>query len=166
MKKIVIVSIFVIIILLISFLFFRYNRDERIIGKNLRILKLTISKSKDDSNLTLIGKTQKIQSLFTVDCRVVVEYKQIPEINDLNELITVYQQYFRLIDDIKVNFYDISIKMMDDRNSAHVLMTAKATGTDPQNYEKISEVKEVQMIWKKINDKWKITELKALKTLH
>lgn len=166
MKKIIIVLIFVIIILLIIFLFLSYDRDERIIRKNLRILKATTSKSKDDNNLTLIAKTQKIQSLFTDECRVIVEYKQIPEIDNLNELLAVYQQYFRLVDDIKVNFYDTSIRIMNDRNSADVLMTAKATGTDPQDHEKISEAREVQMIWKKIDNKWKIAEVKALKTLH
>ena len=166
MKKVKVIAISAFIILVTVFLFLTGNRDEKIISKSLRILAQTISKSKDDNNLILITKTQKIQSLFANDCRLTIEYDLAPEIEGLDELTAAFHQFYKLTDKIKVDFYDISITIAESRLAAKINMTVKATGHDPQESKRVTAAQEVNMLWRKIDKKWKIVEVKAIKTLY
>lgn len=165
MKKTGIITASILIIFLIFFLFLSGNRDEKIIRKNLHILARTVSKSKDGDSFTLIKKTQKIQLFFAHDCRIIITHELIPEIDGLNKLIAVFHQIYRLIDEIKVIFYDVSITLAENKITAIVSMTAKATGFGPQEEECETEIQEFKMRWKKTNRKWKITEVETIKVL-
>lgn len=165
MKKITIPLILTLTVSLMAIFFITRNRDERHIRKNLSSLAATISKSRDEGALALIAKAQKIKSFFTQDCRIVVG-APIPDIQGLEMLVAVFYQALRSVDEVNVGFHDISVTIGEEGITAKTVMTAKATGPDPQGGERVTDAREIEMDWKKIDGTWKIAEVRVVQILH
>ena len=165
MKKITIALILILTILFIMIFFTTRHRDQRLIKKGLGSLAITVSKSTNEGELAFIAKTRKIKSLFTQACRIVVG-DPIPDIQGLEMLATAFCQALRSVDELNVGFYDISITIGEEGTTAKTMMTAKATGPDPYEGGPVTDVREIEMNWKKIDGTWKIAEVRAVQTLH
>lgn len=164
MKKITIPLILILAVLVIIISFMARNRDERRIRKNLGSLAVTVSKSKDEGTLAFIARIAKIKSLFTKDCRIVVG-APVPDIEGLEMLIGIFSQTLKSVDEVKINLYDISITIGEEQATARTAMTAKATGPDSHGGGRVTEAREIEMDWKKIDGTWKIDEVRAVQTL-
>lgn len=165
MKKITIALMIILTIFFIVIFFTTRHRDQRLIKKGLDSLAITVSTSRNEGELAFIAKTRKIKSLFTQDCRIVVG-DPIPDIQGLEMLTTTFCQALRSVDELDVDFCDISITIEEEGTSAKTMMTAKATGPDPYKGEPVTDVREIEMNWKKIDGTWKIADVRAVQTLH
>lgn len=165
MKKITIPLILTLTVSFIIIFFITRNRDERRIRKNLGSLAAAVSKSRDEGNLSFIAKIAKIRSLFTKDCRITVG-APIPDIEGIEMLVAIFSQALKSVDEVKVNFYDISVTIGEERTTARTAMTAKATGHDPHVGRRVTDAREIEMDWKKIDGTWKIREVRAVRTLY
>ena len=164
MKKITVPLILTLTVSLIIIFFTSRNRDERRIRKNLGSLAVTVSKSRDQGDLAFIAKAQRIKSFFTQDCRIVVG-APVPDIQGVEMLAGVFYQALRSVDEVKVGFYDISITIAEQGSSAKTVMTAKATSSDPHGGGRVTDAREIEMDWKKIDRTWKIVEVRAIQVL-
>ncbi len=165
-------KIFSVILLLVlaagaaGFLYrFNLNRDERLIRKNITALAEVVSRPADESVLVALGRTEKVLALFTPDCRIMLD-PPVPEINGREELTAVLMSGNRLPGEIKVEFKDVKVKFGSDRMEAKTIMTALATVPEPEDGRRVTEVREIEMAWKKTGDGWKIAVVKEIEVLY
>ena len=125
-----------------------------------------MTKSKEEKELEILVKSQKIQNLFLPDCHLFLDYEPSIEVDNRSQLISLFLKVYKVVDATKVNFYDISIKMDEDKRKAAVDMTVIAEANDPQTYEKVRFAREVKMDWRRSDGDWMVSSVKAIKTLH
>lgn len=111
-----------------------------------------------------LANIQKIKSFFTQDCRIAVG-APIPDIIGHDMLMSTIYQARKIVDKIDVDFYDISVIIRENHITANTTMTAKATGPDPQGGERVTEVREVEISWEKVEGVWKIADVQLIQTL-
>ena len=125
-----------------------------------------MTKSKEEKELEILAKSQKIQNLFLPDCYLFLDYEPSIEIDNRSQLISLFLKAYKVVDATKVNFYDISIKMDKDKKKATVDMTVIVEANNPQTYEEVRFAREVEMDWRRSDGDWMISSVKAIKTLH
>lgn len=165
MRKVVIPLVLVGIVLFIIIFLITYNRDQRIIKKKLNSLADTISKSDNEGDLAFITKAGRLNSSFTQDCLIEVG-APIPRIEGLETLMAVFSHFQQSAYNIDVTFYDITVTVDQQRITARTVMTVKATGPDPNGGGDMTDAREIEMDWKKIDSTWKIARVSEIKTLH
>lgn len=164
MKKILIAAALVLTVVIVLVVLLTRDKDEALIKKELSVLCAVCSKSKDSSSeLLLMGKTNKLKTMFTEDCSISVG-RPVPEISGVGTLAAVFYQAMRAVSEISFSFRDISVTIDDTRTSAVTTMTAKATGSDAGGSGGL-EAREIRMLWKKVDGTWKISEATVVEIL-
>ena len=125
-----------------------------------------MTKSKEEKELEILVKSQKIQNLFLPDCYLFLDYEPNIEVDNRSQLISLFLKAYKVVDATKVNFYDISIKMDEDKRKATVDMAVIAEANNPLTYEKVRFAREVEMDWRRSDGDWMVSSVKAIKTLH
>lgn len=166
MNKFVLALIVALVVAVATVLIIR-SRDEYRIKKNLKLLAASVSKYRDidEEGIAFLKKVARMKSLFFKDCTIMVG-KPVPVIQGIEELIAFYTHAMRTVSEIKVTFHDISVVVEEDRKTAKTLMTAKADSPDLQEGGDSIDAREVEMIWKKYEGKWKITTVNEVKILY
>jgi len=123
-----------------------------------------VSKSGNENEVMALANIQKIKTLFTRNCRIAVG-APIPEIRGHDMLMSTVYQARKMVNKIDVDFYDISIIIGDKQVTARTTMTVKATGPDSRGDKQVIEAREIEMRWKKIENRWKIAEVQVIRTL-
>ncbi len=129
-------------------------------------MKRIMTKPKEEKELEILVKSQKIQNLFLPDCYLFLDYEPSIEIDSRSQLISLFLKVYKVVDATKVNFYDISIKMDEDKRKATVDMTVIVEANNPQTYEEVRFAREVEMDWRRSDGDWMVSSVKAIKTLH
>ncbi|MCD5397514.1 nuclear transport factor 2 family protein [candidate division NPL-UPA2 bacterium] len=164
MKKLIPALVLLLTVSFIAFFLLTHHGDERQIRRNLISLAARLSRLGNESELMALANIKKIKLLFTQDCRIMVG-APIPEIRGHDMLLSTLHQTRRVMGKIEVDFYDISVIIEEDLVTARATMTAMATGLDSQRDERIIEVREVKMYWKKVEGEWRIAEVRLIRTL-
>ena len=141
--------------------------DQRRIRKNLDRLAAAAYKPKGAviQGVDLFKRVTVLRSVITADC-VISPGEPVPQIKGLDELCGLFAQGINMVAELKVMFKDVSVNFAPERQGATATMTAEGIGTDLQGGPKQYEAREIEMTWKKIEGKWKIAEVKEVKTLH
>ncbi len=160
MKKIVLTLIFLLVISFIVVLIVTRHNDERQIHGYLISLAAMLSKSINGGGIVALAEIHRIGAFFTDDCRIVVG-DSIPEIHGREALIaTIYQIRKMVADEVEVAFHDVSITIRKNKVTAISIKTAVVTHASAR------EIRDIEMHWEKIEERWKIAEAKAIPILY
>lgn len=150
-------AVFFIIIFLVT----RHHGDEWQIRRNLSSLAAMVSGLGNESELVAMNNIRKMKSLFTKDCHIAVG-SPVPEMTGHDMLVSTVYQVRKMVNNVDVDFYDISVTIGENRVTARTTMTATVTRREG---ERGTEAREVEMRWKKVEGVWKIAEVQLVKTL-
>jgi len=89
----------------------------------------------------------------------------IPEIQGHDMLISTIYQARKTVDRVDIDFYDISVIIGENQDTARTTMTATATDPGPGGGEQVMQAREVEMRWEKVKDTWEIAEVRLIRTL-
>ena len=136
---------------------------EQVIRKELLQVAATASITPNESPLTKLAKAQHLASFFTTDADVSVEIPNRPQqsFNGRDEIQQAALGARALLNSLKVHFLDIDVTIAPDKLSATVHLTATADLPG----EKLPEVEELEMRFKKIERDWLISHVETVKTL-
>ena len=135
------------------------DSDERRIRAQLKRFRNVVTKSDEAvSEIVLLGNTRALQALLTDACTVRIG-SPVPDMNGKRSIVAAYFHVMKMSLTIEVALYDISVTIGDDRATATSVMTATAGSPDGRGDG--IEAREIEMRWKKIEDTWKIAEVKA-----
>jgi hypothetical protein len=139
---------------------------EKQITATLNNLSRTVSKKESDSTLSLVTKTQALESLLTKDCRIKIDHENLSQINNRYEAIGYFQQLFKILPVISVTFHDKDISVSKNETRAEVILTAVAQVKDVSSNEKTTQAQELKFGLQKFKNRWQISEISTLKTLY
>ncbi|HUI91222.1 MAG TPA: hypothetical protein VLX68_03140 [Chitinivibrionales bacterium] len=141
--------------------------DQRRIRKNLDLLAAAVYKPRGITiqGVDLFKRVAILRKVIAADC-IIAPGEPVPQITGLDEVCGLFAQGINMVAELKVVFKDVTLTMAPGRASATATMTAEGIGTDLQGGPKQYDAREIEMTWKKIEGKWKIAEVKEIKTLH
>jgi hypothetical protein len=142
---------------------FLFPTPEHVIRKELAELARAASIGPNEAPLTKLAKTQKLMSFFTDDAEVTIEVpghltQTLSRHDDLQQAAMGARS---LLNNLKVELLDVVITVGADKQSALADLTATATLPG----EKIPEVQELHMSFKKADHSWLISRVETVKTL-
>jgi len=142
---------------------FLFPSPERVIRKELDALARIASIAPNEAPLTKLAKTQKLVSFFAGDAQVTVDVpgRVTQTFNGREDLQQAALGARALLNNLQVQLLDVLVTVGADKQYAVANLTATATLPG----EKIPEVQELKMIFKKADRDWLITSVETVKTL-
>jgi hypothetical protein len=136
---------------------------EQVIRKELVQVAAAASITPNEAPLTKLAKAQHLASFFANDADVTVDIPNRPQqsFNGRDEIQEAAIGARALLNSLKVHFLDIDVKIAPDKQSATVHLTATADLPG----EKVPEVEELELRFKKIDRAWLIGHVETVKTL-
>jgi hypothetical protein len=140
-----------------------FPSPERIIRQQLTGLAKAASVTPNEAPLVKLANTQKLSSFFTTDAEISVDVpgRSIQVVNGRDEILQAAMGMRSMLNNLKVEFVDIIVVLAADKTSAvaHLTATANMPG------EKIPEVQELEIRFKKAERDWLINHVETVKTL-
>lgn len=142
---------------------FFFPAPEHVIRKELLELSKAASIAPNEAPLTKLAKTQKVLSFFTSDAQVTLDVpgRLTQTLNGHDDLQQASFAARSMLNNLKVELVDVFVSVGTDKKSAVADLTATATMPG----EKIPEIEELEMTFKKIDRAWLITRVETVKTL-
>ena len=131
---------------------------EKIILKKMAALAATATFKPDDSPIQRASQAANLVSYFSNDAEIIVESRSLSGHEEIRE-----QAYggFATLPGLKTSFLDVTAHVSPDQQNAEVNCTAKIFVGDNKDYD----IQEMRFKFKKIDGKWLITRVEAIKTL-
>jgi hypothetical protein len=142
---------------------FLFPTPEHVIRKELAELARAASIAPNEAPLTKLAKTQKLLSFFAGDAQVTVDVpgRSAQTFNGHDDLQQAAMGARSMLNNLKIELVDVVVTVGADKQSAVANLTAAATLPG----EKIPEVQELEMGFKKADRDWLITRVETVKTL-
>jgi hypothetical protein len=142
---------------------FFFPSPERAIRQELAELARAASIAPNEAPLTKLAKTQKLLSFFASDAQVTIEVpgRLTQTLNGRDDLQQAALGARSMLNNLRVELLDVVVTVSADKRSAGAELTATATLPG----EKIPEVQELQMSFKKTDHDWVITRVETVRTL-
>ena len=136
---------------------------EQIVRKRLAELAQTASILPNEGSLTILAKTQRLSSLFSADAQVAIDVpgRSIQTLSGREEIQRAAMGARSMLNILKIEFVDVIVDVGPSRQSAiaHLTATANLPG------EKIPEVEELAISFRRIDRDWLINRVESVKTL-
>jgi hypothetical protein len=136
---------------------------EHAIRNQLSQLAVTASITPNEAALTKLAKAQKLSSFFATNAQVTVDMPGRPMqiINGPEDIQQAALAARTMLSTLKIQFLDITVALMTDKQSAvaHLTATANLPG------EKLPEVQELEIGFRKRDHDWLIERVETVKTL-
>jgi hypothetical protein len=140
-----------------------FPTPQHVIREELAELARAASIAPNEAPLTKLAKTQKLLSFFARDAQVTVEVpgRLTQTLNGHDDLQQAAMGARSMLNNLKVELVDVVVTVGADKQSAVADLTATATLPG----EKIPEVQELEMSFKKAGRDWLINRVETIKTL-
>jgi hypothetical protein len=140
-----------------------FPSDEHVIRKQLMDLAKTTSITPNEGTLTRLANAQKLGNFFSTDARVTVDVpgRSLQTLSSRDDILHAIAYARSMFNVLTVEFVDIFVEVGRDKQSAlaHLTATANLPG------EKIPEVQELEVGFKKTDHGWLINRIETVKTL-
>jgi ketosteroid isomerase-like protein len=140
-----------------------FPSPQQIMRKRLSELAIAASISPNEAPLTRFAKIQRVASFFTDDAVVMLDVtgRSMQAFNGREEIRRAAMGARSMLTSMKVQFVDINIELHPDKQTslARLTVTANLPG------EKLPEVQELEVDFKKADRDWLITRVQSVKTL-
>ena len=142
---------------------FLFPSPEHVIRKRLGELAAAVSIAPNEGPLAKLANTQKLIGFFSSDVSVTVDVpgRSMQTFNGRDEIQQAALGARGLLSTLKVQFVDIFVSVNPDKQSAQAHSTATATLPG----EKLPEVQELEIGFKKLEHDWLINHVETVKTL-
>jgi hypothetical protein len=136
---------------------------EQVIRKELVQVAAAASITPNEAPLTKLAKAQRLASFFATDADVTIDIPTRPlqSFSGRDEIQQAAIGARALLNSLKVHFLDVEVGVAPDKQSASVHLTATADLPG----EKLPEVEELEMRFKKVDRDWLISHIGTVKTL-
>jgi hypothetical protein len=136
---------------------------EHVIRQELAHLAAAASIAPNEAPLTKLAKAQKLASFFSIDAEVAIDMpnRSYQTFNGREEIQQAAIGARALLNSLKVHLLDADVKVAPDKQSALVRLTATADLPG----EKVPEVQELELRFKKIERDWLVSRVDTVKTL-
>jgi len=143
-------------------LFATWNNDERRINRRLDGLRELIAKKQGEGTLTSLQRAQQATGFFTADA--VVNLGDLAgAVEGGRAIAALIGQTRVLLTELEITIYDRKVNLAADRGSAQMELTAsgKASGQG----ERIQEVREWRLGWRKVENQWLIQDVQPAESI-
>ena len=142
---------------------FAFPSPERLIRGKLVELARAASIGPNEAPLTKLSKTQKLATFFAQDAQISVDVpgRSTQTFSGREEVREAALGARSILSALKVEFVDVVVTVDPDKQSALADLTATASLPG----EKLSEVQELEVRFKKIERDWLISRVRTIKTL-
>lgn len=136
--------------------------DRVIRGELIQLAKMA-SIGPNEPPLTRLSRAQKVSTFFTQDVQLTVDIpsRSTQTFNGRDELQEAALAARSMMSGLKVKFVDVVVTVDADKQSARADLTATASLPG----EKLPEVQELEVRFKKIEHEWLISRVRTVKTL-
>jgi len=140
-----------------------FPNPERVIRQELGQLARAASIVPNEAPLTKLAKAQKVISFFANDAQISVDVpgRSVLTFSGQEDLRQAALGARSMLNSLKVDFFDIVVTVAPDKLTAVADLTATASLPG----EKIPEVQELEVHFKKIDHDWLIQRVDFVKTL-
>ena len=140
-----------------------FPSEEKRVKKRFYLLSEWVSKSPEENSFTMLQKMKDIGTLFLEQCELKAPHESLSGSYTRQE-ISAYagsarSYFFRL--DFKL--YDLHIDF-PEKEVAKVTLTARLIGKSTSG-EQVNEIRELECLLKKINDKWFFSQVEVIEVL-
>ena len=158
------ITLILIVTGLIIFFFTRGDDDIEIIKKNLQEVSSLVEKIGQESPLASVSGIQEFVSFFADDCLIEVG-SPVGRISGKSELFGTVSRLRNSANDIKITLSEVSVSLESDgfARSTFVVMAA-VSGSLVQREELYP--RQLDILWEKIDGKWKIKTVRSVEVLH
>jgi hypothetical protein len=136
---------------------------EHIIRKRLSELAAAASITSNEAPLVKLAKAQRLSTFFATDAKVTVDLpgRAIQTFDGREEIQQAAIGARSILNNLKVEFVDVTVSLAADKESAVTHLTATATMPG----EKVPEVQELEIEFRKTDHDWLINRVQTIKTL-
>ncbi len=163
LKKILLLAA-VVLICVLSYLFFTGDSDKNRILKQLRLLSEYVGKSPDEKALKTLYKAQQLPGLFAPECDLELEGTHLTGTFSPEELASHVARARTNTSKLSLTFADINIVEINE-NSAKLVFTATLKGKSNSGKDELSETREIEATMKKHDGKFLFSGFKCVKVL-
>jgi hypothetical protein len=141
-----------------------FPSPERIIAKQLAHIARLASAGPNEGALARLANSQKLTTFCAPDVEISVDIpgRFSQSLNGREELLQAVLSARSTFNPLKVEFLDVSVVPSADKQSAQAHLTAKATFPG----ERIPEVQELRIHFRKVDRDWLIEHAETVRTLH
>lgn len=136
---------------------------EQVIRKQLIELAKVASIRPNESPLTKLAHAQRLSSLFAADAQLTLDMpgRSTQTLNGRDEVLQAAGYARSLLNTLRLKFVDIIVRVGPDKQSAlaHITATADLPG------ERLPEVQELEISFRKTDHDWLINRVEPIKTL-
>jgi len=139
-----------------------FPTPEQVIRRQLADLARIASIAPNEGPLAKAYNSQKLTSFFAPDVEIVLDIPgHSAALHDRDELMRAAMAWRSSATSLKVEFLDVSVAIVPDKQSAQAHLTAKANLPG----ESLPEVQELRVAFRKMDGKWLINRVDTVKTL-
>jgi hypothetical protein len=143
--------------------YFLFPNEENRVKKRFTLLSERVSRSPEESSLTLLQKMKEIGNLFCEHCELTVPDQSLSG-SYTREEISAYagsgRSHFSQLD---LKFYDLHI-VFPEKEVAKVTVTGRLTGKSTTG-EQVDEIRELECFLRKVENKWLFSQIKVVEVL-
>lgn len=163
MVKKIIAAVLVFAVAAGLYLFIFHKSDKDRVKRQLALLSDYASKYPGEGAAVMLMKTQAVGALFDEQCGLEVGDNFFSGDYTPEEISSKSVIMRRQFSNALISFYDINVDF-PEKDKALVTLTARFTGA-MSGGETVNQVRELQVILKRKNNKWLFTEFKMVTVL-
>jgi hypothetical protein len=140
-----------------------FPNDKKLIQRQLAETAETATFSGSESPIAQLGRLGKLAGFFTTDVELSFDAPREGRvtIRGRDEIMAVAARVRDRSGALKIEFLDVSVSLAEDRESATVMLTARAQIPGQSDFS----VQEMKFTMKKIKRTWFISRVETVKTL-
>lgn len=152
-----------IVIVGIVLVFVVFPSEEKRVKKQFHLFSEWVSKSPEESSLTMLQKMKDIGTLFLEPCELKSPHESLSG-NYTRQEISAYagsaRSYFS---QLNLKFYDLQVAF-PEKEVAQVNLTARVVGRSKTG-EGVDEIRELDCLLKKMDRKWLFSQIEVIEIL-
>lgn len=142
---------------------FLFPSEEKKVKKQFALLSEWISKDPNESPLTMAHRVKNIGTLFAENCELREPVHPLSGSYTREEITSIALRGRAHFSNLSLAFYDLNISFPGE-GVAKVIVTGKLTGKSSSG-EQMDEVRELECLLKKIENKWLFNQFKVVEVL-
>lgn len=147
----------------IAVVFYFFPNEEKKVKKRFNFLSEWVAKSQDEAPFTMLQKIKNIGTLFDEHCELKAPSQSLSGSYTREEISTYAGSARSHFSQLDLKFYDFHIDF-PEKGIANVTLTGRLIGRSTAG-EQVDEIRELECILKKIENKWLFSSIEIVEVL-
>jgi len=140
-----------------------FPSEEKRVKKRFHLFSKWVSKSPEESSLTMLQKMKDIGTLFLEPCELKSPHESLSGSYTRQEISAYAGSARSYFSQLNLKLYDLHV-VFPEKEEAKVTLTARLTGKSKTG-EQVDDIRELECLMKKMDRKWFFSQIEVIEVL-